>query len=366
VNTQEARGAYRDHIAGFYKSGTNYGRPYLRSGWKWSRVRFLAGGPYDYRGYVDLKCHPSAYDGFRAVAAVFHSFGYSFDSTAGGTVAMRNITGAASWRIAKQVATQYPWATSIHAHGCALDINPDRNPYGSSRPDEFDSRPDIIAALKAIKTVDGVSIVRWGGDWSVDDDMHFEVTNCTRVQLERGIDWDTVRGWDNYLAWTQGGGYVPTPDGEEEEMAFLPIQYGDGYPDAPADAKVAGNREFKIEDVRALQDMLNFLGAGLTLDGLYGPATIAAVEKYTGTWTGHPDGRVGKWFGGNQWGNLVRAVGGGGGGSTVDQVARDAAAAAQAKATTADKTASDAKVLATQAKSGADRANATLDKIRAE
>lgn len=213
MNTQQGRDQYRDHIGGFYTSGVNKGKPYLKTGWKWSWVRFYAGGASYPKGYVDLPVHPAAYDAMRALASVFYFHKYPFLETAGGTVSMRNITGFNAAAVTKQIAEQYPYATSIHAHGCAMDINPKKNPYGSGWDElEEGSFSAVPVSAKKIKTVDGFTVFRFGGDWSNDDAMHFECIGCTRAQLAKGVNFGTVDGWNEYLKW------AANPEGGQDEV----------------------------------------------------------------------------------------------------------------------------------------------------
>lgn len=83
---------------------------------------------------------------------------------------------------------------SLHAYGIALDLNWGTNPYG---PDVVtDMPPEMVAAIKAIRTVNGQQVWRWGGDYSGNKDaMHFEVV-CTPAALATGIDPTTVPGGD--------------------------------------------------------------------------------------------------------------------------------------------------------------------------
>jgi hypothetical protein len=97
-----------------------------------------------------------------------------------------------------------------------------------------------------------------------------------------------------------------TPVGDDD-MAWLPLMYGHGYKTPPTDAKVKGDQTAKTEDVRCLQDMMNHAyGADLTLDGQYGPATVTKAKVHLGGYTGHTDGKEGKWVGGNQQGDLFK------------------------------------------------------------
>ena len=58
----------------------------------------------------------------------------------------------------------------------------------------------------------------------------------------------------------------------EGEDTMLPLRSGDGY----------RSRQAKNEDVKLLQIMLNKLGAGLAVDGAYGPKTSGAVRSLLG------------------------------------------------------------------------------------
>lgn len=235
MNTQQARNAYPEFVvAGVDKQWNVLSvRPICDTSTA-IRVMFPAGPP-DYRADTDigLNVHPATADAFKALAQVFRHHDYRFGERAGGTHSCRKITGGSK--------------TSPHAHGIALDINPSKNPYGSSKPDELDEPQwrQLIRDVKAIRTVDGHQVFRWGGDWSNDDDMHFEPTACTRPQLERGIDWETVAG--------------STPI-EEEEMV---LKRGD-----------RGNAVSRYQ-----QGLVN-QGHKIAADGIYGPATEAAVKEY--------------------------------------------------------------------------------------
>lgn len=150
-----------------------------------TQVEFLTGPPdYTGGGEVKLKVHPATGEAFRALSTVFRAFGYQFRERAGGTLNCRPITNGT--------------ATSLHAHGIALDINPNHNAY-RSKTSELAGRVDIITAVKNIRTADGLPVFVWGGDWATPDAMHFQPTACTRPELEKGIDWSTVEGADMAL-----------------------------------------------------------------------------------------------------------------------------------------------------------------------
>ena len=107
---------------------------------------------------------------------------------------------------------------SLHSYGIALDVNWDTNPWidhpgardvrystKATQDDrakdvqkgkaDTDMTPQMIADVKAIKTVDGLQVFRWGGDFSsVKDAMHFEVV-LSPDEISKGVDPATVAGW---------------------------------------------------------------------------------------------------------------------------------------------------------------------------
>jgi hypothetical protein len=103
---------------------------------------------------------------------------------------------------------------SLHSFGIALDIDPDWNPHllntvGAVRfstqqtqagriADILAKRaetvftPAQIAAVEAIRTIDGLQVFNWGGRWKTShDSMHFQI-DLTPDELRRGIDARTV------------------------------------------------------------------------------------------------------------------------------------------------------------------------------
>lgn len=205
---------------------------------------------------------------------------------------------------------------SLHNYLIAVDIDPYgygnnhfKKPFGDGwNFADCKITADQVRAVESIRNTQGERMFRWLG-WLIGDTMHFEI----QVAPDRcQVDWDTV----------------PNDTGDDD-MPYLPMESGDGYETPPAGSRATGDRSHKIEDVRSLQDMLNnAYSAGLTLDGLYGPATISAVKKWVGRYTGNPAGQQGEWFGGNQYGNLIadlalKQVGGGGEGSYTKQESDD-------------------------------------------
>jgi len=66
---------------------------------------------------------------------------------------------------------------SNHAGGMAVDLNWTRHPRGEQASADFTPAQidKVHRALEARYTVDGVPVLRWGGDWTNPDVMHTEV-----------------------------------------------------------------------------------------------------------------------------------------------------------------------------------------------
>ena len=101
---------------------------------------------------------------------------------------------------------------SIHAYGCALDINWQTNPYLRYLRSDMDDVGDRMMPNRicAIRTNNGKQVWNWGGFWSGNkDSMHYDIV-CTPGDLRTGINWSTVHGG------TQSPPFTPEP--EEEDM----------------------------------------------------------------------------------------------------------------------------------------------------
>jgi subtilisin family serine protease len=102
-----------------------------------------------------------------------------------------------------------PPQASLHAYGLAVDVDPQWNPHRpavsgpvvfSARPSQRERQQEVgaglagtvltpqqLAAVEAIRTVDGLQVFRWGGHWrSSHDAMHFEI-RLTPAELRRGL-----------------------------------------------------------------------------------------------------------------------------------------------------------------------------------
>jgi hypothetical protein len=142
----------------------------------------------------DIRVNPKAVDAFGALDRVLRDAGYEARWTS--AYSCRLIAGTERF--------------SLHSYGIALDIDPNENPFrsptsGSVRFSAAATRegraadvaanladtiftPEQIAAVEAIRTVDGRQVWGWGGRWRTPlDAMHFEL-KVTPEELARGLD----------------------------------------------------------------------------------------------------------------------------------------------------------------------------------
>jgi D-alanyl-D-alanine carboxypeptidase len=142
--------------------------------------------------------NPLAVDAFRALARALAATGYQAKST-----------WVYNCRAIRAARPGQHTRASLHAYGLAVDIDPRFNPHRRHvrGPIRFSSAatqpgrmhdveaglagtcftPEQVAAVEAIRTVDGRVVFGWGGRWhSSHDAMHFEI-RVTPAQLSRGI-----------------------------------------------------------------------------------------------------------------------------------------------------------------------------------
>jgi hypothetical protein len=92
---------------------------------------------------------------FNAFLTDLHGTGYKLNPKVSGGYNYRTIAGTPK--------------LSQHAYGNAIDLNWDKNPYGSKRS-------DLPANIGEIAAKHGIA---WGGTWKNPDPMHFEVSTLT-------------------------------------------------------------------------------------------------------------------------------------------------------------------------------------------
>ena len=151
-----------------------------------------------------------------------------------------------------QVGSGHPPRTSLHAFGLAVDIDPNWNPHHhnvsgpilfSSQPSQEERQRDVatgvagtaftpgqVAAVEAIRTVDGLQVFGWGGWWrSSHDAMHFEV-RLTPAELRRGIAAHTAPDGEADVAAEHAtcGACEAEADGITGESAEATVREDDG------------------------------------------------------------------------------------------------------------------------------------------
>ena len=282
-------------------------------------VLFLAGGSSYPSSRVILRVHPAGHQAFRAQAAIYLHHGYEFRETAGGTLSCRYITGGSD--------------TTLHAHGVAEDHNPSKNRYrrrvGVIRWGiETDMPKALVGDIERLRTGNNTPVFEWGGRWwNIKDPMHYEL-NLYRRDLATGINLATLPtgAWATYLRF---------------EGSTTPGDPMLGFTIGPLESDSVGG-----DQALALQLLLLDRGEKLPqwgADGVAGDETRHALRSFQskrGMVTGHPEfkgGIVGPYT--YTW--LQRGTTA----SVIDQVAREAAAAARLRADSAHAQAAAAKAV---------------------
>lgn len=175
-----------------------------------------------------------AAEAFRALDTVMQAFGYLPRPGDTGAYNCRIITGGSAF--------------SLHAYGIAADINWNSNPYRGDNVLVTDMPSAMVELIKGIRTTDGATVFRWGGDYnSVKDAMHYEVV-ASRSELAKGIDWNSVR---------------QTPPDPDDPTSWPVLQLDDRRP-----------------AVEELQRRLGEAGFTVIVDGIFGTVTKELLEAY--------------------------------------------------------------------------------------
>lgn len=212
-------------------------------------VPIYAGGP---KAEVDRDARPA----FIACGRVFLAFGYP----------VRRIGGYNC-----RPNTSDPSVKSNHSWGTAWDVNDDTNPYNRSRL-ITDMPRAMIDAVAAVRTVEGVQVMRSGYDWDDNaetnsppyDAMHFEIV-ATREEIRAGIRNDVVLLPANY----PGASIVhtfPTIRTGAQGGAVTTLQRELGL---SADGTFGSDTEAAVREYQRAH--------GLTIDGIVGAGTWAVL-----------------------------------------------------------------------------------------
>lgn len=194
-------------------------------------------------------------EAWRALDQVMQRHHYTIRSNDTGGYNCRAITGGTDF--------------SLHAYGIAVDVNWSTNPYRKDGRLITDMKPDMIADIKAIRTLGGVHVFGWGGDYkSAKDPMHFEVV-ASPTELGQGIDWSSVnaprprKDSPGTFAVLQAGDSGPTV------TKLFALLTAAGFDPGPADETFT---DTAVAAVRAYQ-----ASRKLDIDGIVGRQTWTAL-----------------------------------------------------------------------------------------
>lgn len=124
---------------------------------------------------------------YRVLDAIFAKWGYKPRPGVTGAANCRKITGGSGWSLhAYFDGARYVFWTGVAVTmAVAVDVNWDTNPYG--RRLVTDMPRGMIDEILAVRTVDGLQVWGWGGNYSGNKDaMHFELL-VSAAELARGI-----------------------------------------------------------------------------------------------------------------------------------------------------------------------------------
>jgi LAS superfamily LD-carboxypeptidase LdcB len=198
-------------------------------------------------GKGNTPVNPKTVDAWRALESTLTAAGY--DVHRAWVYVCRNIAGQK--------------AASLHAYGLAIDIDHAgprcnvNNPTPDRRKVRFSTAatklercrdvqrgvadtaftPEQVAAVEAIRTVDGYQVFAWGGRWpTTKDTMHFQI-NVTPGELARGIASETVGNVasagesDAELAFELD--QLALAEGHDDESWFEDEEESDGWTGSP-------------------------------------------------------------------------------------------------------------------------------------
>lgn len=214
----------------------------------WAKVKLFGEGSVTVRASIT--------DAVLALNGCLAAHGYATRKADTGAYNCRQITGGTGY--------------SLHAYGTALDINWSTNPYGKKLITDMPAA--MVTDIKAIRTISGVAVWRWGGDYSGNKDaMHFEVI-ASPAEIAAGV------------AHAASGVGTMSSDPLDVVAAFI----------ASKPLLREGDRS------NAVAELWDFLeGSGVFEDGMrsslpiFGPATNRAVIRYQASRNLEPDGKVG-------------------------------------------------------------------------
>lgn len=192
---------------------------------------------------------------YQALDSVLRRYRYAPQYGVTGSYNCRRITGGRGYSLhAYGPGNRFTFWTGVSVTtALAVDINWDRNPYGSRLVTDMPRA--MVEDILDIHANNGEHVWGWGGNWrQYKDAMHYEIV-CSMGALQSGI----------------AGATVPTPTpvppaappGELNVDNLRLVRRGnDGWP------------------VRVVQGLLNGGGVPCTIDGDFGPQTDGAVRTF--------------------------------------------------------------------------------------
>ena len=184
-------------------------------------------------GEVTRKCHRLVLPAFLELEKIRAKYRYPVTGADTGFYNCR--------RINHNPANPY----SAHAWATALDLNWLSNPAGSKL--RTDMPPAMIAELMALKTMSGVYVFMWGGDWDRNPDTPHTFYDAMHY-----------------------------------EVIAHPLDLATGFDSQPGETHMGLKSGDRGNAVRALQRHLNDWLPALAVmdDGIYGQHTAAAIRTY--------------------------------------------------------------------------------------
>jgi len=163
---------------------------------------------------------------------------------------------------------------SNHASGSAIDLNWQLWPQNGSKRSMTASETAAASKIAA----DLAEVIIWGGNWNGQrDEMHWEV--------RPGVTPQKVKAYIEKHHLTLNGSPVSHPDPAPppkpappapEEQESTPVLFSNVPMVAVADVQPGKSDP----SVRLLQQALNQVGAKITVDGQFGPATLKAYKNW--------------------------------------------------------------------------------------
>lgn len=207
------------------------------------------------------------------------------------------------------------WPASHRGDGTVASKTHDTiNPTSDHRPWPY-TGPGVVTAVDAGETTENDGRVLFDALIAARDPR-------MKYAIHEGLTvWSTTR--NGFPPWTVQPYLGPNPHDDHLHVSVVRSKQDDHLPwnldlnpDTEETAMLPIIPTSPREDIRMLQNRLNVVfGTQLEVDGVYGPATVAAVAAHTGSQTSNTSWRAGNGVGQRQWDYLdagwIRANAGG-------------------------------------------------------